>query len=60
MQFVIDQASNGMLIMSSQRAAAPFMASSLVAGALIPSIAFAEAPEDLVRYPTHNCVCTGC
>ncbi|KAK6205799.1 Mitochondrial intermediate peptidase [Pestalotiopsis sp. IQ-011] len=38
-------------VLLGRRAAAPFMAATLAGGALIPSVAFAEAPEDLVREP---------
>ncbi|KAH8194478.1 hypothetical protein TruAng_011356 [Truncatella angustata] len=41
-------------VLLRRRAAAPFMAATLAAGALIPSVAFAEAPEDLSKKPIYD------
>ncbi|KAH8675722.1 apolipo protein O-domain-containing protein [Xylariales sp. PMI_506] len=38
----------------AQRAAAPFMAATLVGGALIPSVALAEGPEDSSKKPIYD------
>ncbi|KAK6068202.1 MICOS subunit MIC26 [Seiridium cupressi] len=41
-------------VLLRRRAAAPFMAATLAGGALIPSVAFAEAPEDLSKKPIYD------
>ncbi|KAI1845271.1 hypothetical protein JX265_005426 [Neoarthrinium moseri] len=41
-------------VLLRRRAAAPFMAATLVGGALIPSVALAEAPEDLSKKPIYD------
>ncbi|ETS88016.1 hypothetical protein PFICI_01844 [Pestalotiopsis fici W106-1] len=41
-------------VLLGRRVAAPFMAATLAGGALIPSVAFAEAPEDLSKKPIYD------